>query len=132
MVRVGRTWRPVCASAGASAGFAPATRYVLPSIRTSEKSVCGFPVQWRVSASFNRSLNDQTLKYGSDATSGTAGGRKAAVAGGSAACEGGEAMHAKNRKTGIGMAAFMSPFLIWKIFEPGAPRNGNRWTRSVQ
>src|SRR6478672_11106687 len=48
-------------------------------MRTRLISVCGLPVQWCVSASFKRSLNDQTLRYGSHVTSGTAGGRNGAA-----------------------------------------------------
>lgn len=50
------------------------TRNVLPSMRARAVSVFGLPVQWRVPSAFRRSAIDQMLKYGSCATSGTAGG----------------------------------------------------------
>src|SRR5690242_15660895 len=77
MVRVGRTVTRVCGNAGTSVGSAPAMRYGLPSMRTRLRSVWGRPVQCLVSASVRASLNDQTLRYGSHVTSGTAGGRSA-------------------------------------------------------
>src|SRR5262249_21318694 len=40
-----------------------------------EMTVCALPVQWCVSESVRRSVEDQMLRYGSDAISGTAGGR---------------------------------------------------------
>src|SRR5438552_18721298 len=76
MVRVGSTSRFVCGSAGIFAGSLPITRNPLPSIRTKLVSRCGLPVQWTVSASVSLSAGDQMLKYGSHATSGTAGGRR--------------------------------------------------------
>jgi hypothetical protein len=47
-------------------------------MRTSRDRLFGFPVQWIVPVSVNRSAADQMLKYGSWATSGTAGGRSGA------------------------------------------------------
>src|ERR1035441_7983603 len=43
-------------------------------MRTSADKLLGLPVQWVVPASVRRSAADQMLKYGSWATSGTAGG----------------------------------------------------------
>ena len=80
IVRVGKTSTPVCGSAGTAAGSLPITRNALPSIRTRLVRRCGLPVQCVVSASVSLSPGDQMLKYGSCATSGTAGGRSGASA----------------------------------------------------
>ena len=50
-------------------------RYTFPSTRTAEYRLCVVPVQCRVCSSVSESDTDHTLKYGSCATSGTAGGR---------------------------------------------------------
>src|ERR1039458_297172 len=47
-------------------------------MRTSADKLLGLPVQWVVPVSVRRSAADQMLKYGSWATSGTAGGRMGA------------------------------------------------------
>src|SRR5438105_13911187 len=52
-------------------------RYALPSIRASPHMAWMVPVQCLVQSSVKRSLIDQTLKYGSCVTRGTAGGRNA-------------------------------------------------------
>src|SRR6266536_3439608 len=79
MVRVGKTSSPVCGSAGAEATSVPIKRKGLPSIRTMLVRRCARPVQWVVFTSVNLSACDQMLKYGSQATSGTAGGRNGAA-----------------------------------------------------
>src|SRR5919112_731234 len=48
-------------------------------MRTMPTMPCGAPVQCFVRSSARRSLIDHTLKYGSCATSGTAGGRNGAA-----------------------------------------------------
>ena len=63
-------------SGAASAGCRPTTRSDWPSMRRVPCKGWGRPVQWVVSQSVSRSAGDQMLKYGSCATSGTAGARK--------------------------------------------------------
>src|SRR5258705_3536608 len=75
MLRVGVTSRFVWARAGTAAGSLLMMRKALPSTRTRLERRWGFPVQWTVSASARWSAGDQMLKYGSQATSGTDGGR---------------------------------------------------------
>src|SRR5438128_7600019 len=58
------------------AGVAPINRAVSPSMRISDVSGWARPVQGTVATSVSRSAGDQIEKYGSCATSGTAGGRK--------------------------------------------------------
>src|ERR1035438_1775538 len=52
------------------------TRKFFPSIFTNPVNCRALPVQCVVSASVSLSAGDQRLKYGSQATSGTDGGRK--------------------------------------------------------
>ena len=75
IVRVGWTSSCVCGKTGSLAGSLPISRKTFPSIRTRLVSRCALPVQCIVSASASLSAGDQMLKYGSHATSGTAGGR---------------------------------------------------------
>ena len=51
-------------------------RYVFPSIETREVRALTRPVQWTGKESARLSVFDQTLKYGSTATSGYAGARR--------------------------------------------------------
>src|SRR4051812_48955524 len=62
--------------AGVAPGSGPLTRYVRLSTPIRLASGIGALVQCRVTSSVRRSAVDQTLKYGSCATRGTAGGRK--------------------------------------------------------
>jgi hypothetical protein len=57
------------------------SRKALPSIRTKLVKRCCLPVQWVVSTSVSLSPGDQMLKYGSQATNGTDGGRNVSACG---------------------------------------------------
>src|SRR2546423_8653467 len=80
MVRVGKTSRLVFDKGGTAATSLPINRNGFPSMRTMLVNRWARPVQWVVLTSVSLSAWDQILKYGSHATSGTAGGRNGADA----------------------------------------------------
>src|SRR5207245_2336271 len=83
-------------------------RYVLPSIRARPHMAWVAPVQCLVQLSVRRSLMDQTLKYGSCVTSGTAGGRNASSWAGAS-----KGLSKTKQKTPLHMVADGCRFIVY-------------------
>ena len=66
------------AKAGLTTRAPRSTLLTVPYVASVSFAICwGVPVQWLLQPSVSRSAADQMLKYGSQTTSGAAGGRRA-------------------------------------------------------